>query len=116
MKEIFNTKSVKRLLNRSTTDLEQSVLVKLRCAREQALARLNARSTTPIFAWAESWFGTGDMSGSHRSHYYWAIAILLMACLFSTVTHLERSAEHHEVSKLDLAILTDDLPLEMYAD
>ena len=115
MKNTLNTESIRQMLNHSSAGLDQPVLAQLRDAREHALARFDARSTAPVFAWASVLHGSGNAGRSHRSHYHWAIAILLAACMFSAVTYWKHATEH-EVSDVDIAILTDDLPIEMYVD
>ena len=113
----LNTESVRQLLNRSSARIDPSALARLRDARTQALARYDARSTEPAFAWAGlSSTNSRHAAGSHRSHYlYWIAALLFAASLFSAVAYWKQATDH-EVSDVDIAILTDDLPIEMYVD
>ena len=113
MNEKLNTQTIKQLLNSSSARLEQPTLARLRDVRMQALARHDARSTAPAFAWAGAL--TGSEHGSHRGHYYRASAVLFAALLFSGVNYLQHLTDHDN-SDVDIAILTDDLPIDVYVD
>jgi len=115
MNNKLNTESIKQLLNRSSTQLDQPTLARLQDARAQALARFDARSTAPAFAWAGALTRSGHTAGSHRKQYYWAAAVLLAAFLFSGASYLQHLSDHDN-SEEDIAILTDDLPLDVYVD
>ncbi len=111
MDQKFYPEHVKQLLNRSLGRLDQPTLARLRDVRIQALARYDARSAAPIFAWAGNW----HVAGSHHKSYYGAIVVLLIALLFSGTAYWHQATDH-DVSDVDIAILTDDLPIEMYVD
>ncbi len=113
MNNKLNTESIRQLLNRSSSQLGQPTLARLRDVRMQALARYDARSTAPAFAWAGALNGYGH--GSHRSHYYWAAAVLFVALLFSGATYWQHVTEHDN-SDVDIAILTGDLPIDVYVE
>ena len=109
--EKLNTESVRQLLNRSSARLDLRTLSRLRDVRTQVLARFDARSTAPVFVLA----GSGHTTGSHRNQYYFALAIHLAAFLYSGATYWQHAIEH-EKSEVDIAILTDDLPIDAYVD
>jgi hypothetical protein len=115
MNEKLNTESIRQLLNRSSTRLDPSTLERLRDARMQALAHYDALNTAPIFVLRGALTGTGHLSSSHRSHYYWAFAVLLAAFLFSGALYWQHVTELDN-SEVDIAILTDDLPIDAYVD
>jgi len=116
MNNNLNTESIRQLLNHSSAQLGQPTLARLCDARTQALARYDARSTTPVFAWAGSTStSSGHTTGSHRSQYYWAAAVLFVALLFSGATYWQHVIEHDN-SDVDIAILTDDLPIDVYVE
>lgn len=105
---------VKRLLNRSVTRLEQPVLERLHDARTQALVRYEARHrASPIVAWAGS-FAWGAASTPQKTHIL-AAAVLLAAVLFGAATYWNQ-VEDDALSELDIAILTDELPMHIYID
>ena len=111
----LNTESIRQLLNRSSAKLEQPTLAGLRNARMQALSRFDARSAAPAFALAGMAHHFGHIFGSHRRHYYWASAVLFGALLFSGATYWQHYNEIDN-SEVDIAILTDDVPISAYVD
>lgn len=115
MNKKLNTKSIRQLLNRSSSQLDQPAMARLREARAQALARYDARSTAPALSWAGALGGYVRTAHSHRSHYYLAIAVLLAAFLYSGSTYWQHVADHDN-SDIDIAILTDELPIDAYVD
>lgn len=105
----LGAEQIKQVLNRSLTRLDQPALARLRDARAQALARYDAHCAAPAFALAGHWHA----ASSHRKSHYLAGAVLLAALLFGGVSYWHHE---HDVSEVDIAILTDDLPIEMYVD
>lgn len=117
MSQKIHPEKIRQLLNRSLAQIEQPALERLREARVQALARYDARNTAPSFAWA----GHSSRSGNsinlrHKSYYYWGGAILLAACLFSGAAYWQHATTEQDISEVDIAILTDDLPMHVYVD
>ncbi len=104
--------TIKQLLNHSLTQLEQPTVVRLCDARAQALSRFEARRTAPAFAWAG--MGVGSAAARHKPH-FWPAAILFAALLFGVAAYWQQLAKH-DTAKLDIAILTDDLPIHVYVD
>ena len=117
MNEEFNAESIRQLLNRSTAQLGQAEVARLRDARALALARYDERRTAPALAWAGNLAATisGHGSGSQHKFYYWAAAVLLAAGLFSGITLWQHALEHDD-SEVDIAILTDEMPIDVYVD
>jgi len=114
MNQKFYPDQVKQLLNRSLARLDQPTLARLRDARTQALARYDAHSTVPAFAWASLGADHRHTADAHHKSHYLAAAVLLAALLFSGAAYWHHT--DHDVSDVDIAILTDDLPIEMYVD
>ena len=115
MRHKFYPQQVKHLLNRSLSQLDQPTLGRLHDAREKALARYDAHSTAPAFAWAGLWTDHHHAAGLHHKSHFWAAAVLLVAILFSCTAYWHHTTDH-DVSDVDIAILTDDLPIEIYVD
>ena len=115
MNEELNTESVRQLLNRSTAQLGQPAVARLRDARALALARHDARSTAPSFAWAGTSASSGHASNPQHKHFYWAAAVVLIACLLSGIAYWQHASEH-DTSDVDIAILTDEMPVDVYVD
>lgn len=109
MNQRLGTEQIKQLLDRSLTRIDPPALARLRGAREQAMARYDERCSAPAFALAGHW----HVASSHRKSHYLAVAVLLAAFLFGGITYWHHE---HDVSEVDIAILTDDLPIEMYVD
>ena len=112
-KSNLNHEKIKHLLNRSVTRLEQPVLSRLRDARARALVRYEARRTSPALAWAGSF--TWNTTGSPQKIHFWAAAVLLVAVLLGAATYWNQAADN-DTSDVDIAILTDDLPMHVYID
>lgn len=115
MNQKFHPEQVKQLLNRSLAQFDQPTLARLRDARKKALERYDAHSTAPAFALASLWAGHHRASGSHHKLHFWAAAVLLVAILFSCTAYWHHTTDR-DISDVDIAILTDDLPIEMYVD
>ncbi|MEJ1959229.1 MAG: DUF3619 family protein [Nitrosomonadales bacterium] len=111
---ILNIESIRQLLNHSTAKLDQSTLAGLSVARKEALQQHEARSSVPAFAWAGLPNGFGNPGVAHPNRYYWAAIVLIAACLFSSAAYWQQSVQHD--IDVDLAILTDDLPVDVYVD
>lgn len=115
MNQEFHPEQIKQQLNRSLAQLDQPTLARLRNARAQALARYDAHSAAPAFAWTSLWTDHPHSADSHRKSHYLAAAVLLAALLFSGAAYWHHTGDY-DVSDEDIAILTDDLPIEMYVD
>lgn len=115
MDEEWNSEPIKHMLNRSLAQLDQPTLACLRSARVQALNRYEAHNATlPLFAW------TGEHliwhASAHRYRdYYWIGVILLAASLFSSIAYWQQAVDN-DSSDDDIAILTDDLPIQYFVE
>lgn len=113
-KSKLNHEKIKHLLNRSVTRLDQPVLERLHNARTQALVRYEARRrASPIVAWAGSF--AWSAAGTPQKTHILAAAVLLAAVLFGAATYWNQ-VEDDALSELDIAILTDELPMHVYID
>jgi hypothetical protein len=103
--------SIAELLTIATRELDTGTVSRLRRARHIALARQSLRK--PVLA-------LGNMHGVHwpipHSAPQWVYAIILLGAILVSVTSYWHHAREHEMSHLDIAILTDDLPMEIFVD
>jgi len=101
---------IAQLLTLSTRQLDESTVSALHNARQNALKRQAVRA--PVFALV-----TGR--GTHRlipdSIQQWAVACLLVAMVIVGTSYWQHVQEQ-QISDIDLAILTDDLPIEVFVD
>ena len=110
----MNTKldpgKITRLLTLSARQLDQKTLSSLTTAREKALARQSVRS--PFFV-----LSTGH--GSHRllpgMAHPWVVAGLLVATLILGAGYWQHIQEQ-QIDETDVAILTDDMPIDVFVD
>jgi hypothetical protein len=105
--------AILRLLNRSTEQLDRSITDRLHDARSEAMKRHRAYQQAPVLAWLNEhgmWHGG---SSSHAKQFYLIAMVVAAICLFSYTTYLNQADDH---SDIDIAILTDDLPLDAYVE
>ena len=115
MKPDINTNLIKELLNKSTLQLTPSTLESLRSARTRALEFQRSRHSVPVLAWLGRYDGRHD-SFHISKPYNWIIAALFVACLISGASYWHSRTTEHEISEVDIAILTDDLPIHALLD
>ncbi|MDD5058481.1 MAG: DUF3619 family protein [Sideroxydans sp.] len=112
----LNTRDVGQLIERSATQLDNNILNKLQAARQNALQHQRAASHFYI----PNWLGGNVLAHSHLHLPYsragnWGLAVLLVAVLFGGSLYWQ-SLNEHDHAEIDIAILTDDLPVDMYVD
>jgi hypothetical protein len=113
MNENLNTELIRRLLNRSLMQMDRPTLARLSEARQRALALHTESVGAAALAAGHSQFPL-----SHHTHHrllHWGIALLLVAGLLSGIAYWQHTSEPSD-DEVDVAILIDDLPVEMYAD
>jgi len=103
--------SIAKLLTSAAGQLDADTVAALRRARNVALARQSLHK--PVLA-LSSGYGTHRLI-PHSAQQWTAVAILLIAVLVSVVGYWHHGNEH-DMSHLDIAILTDDLPMEIFVD
>lgn len=106
----LDPKKISQLLTQSTRQLNQATLSALTDARRNALKRQSAHS--PVFA-----LTTGRWTHSLIPHsaQQW-LATGLLAAMLLVVAGYWNHAQEQQISELDVAILTDDLPIEVFID
>jgi len=106
---------IQHLLNRSTSDLSTDTLDKLQRARRAALQHQQTTQPTAVRAWLSQ----HEIIGHHPSPQHrvlnWGLAALFAVVLVSGVSYWQHTSERDH-SAIDIAILTDDLPVHMYVD
>ena len=107
--------SIKQTLDASTAQLSPLTLEKLRMARSKALEQQRTNSTAPVFAWLGNHSDKNGNANTSKS-LQWAVAALFVAFLFSGASYWEDYTNEHEISEVDVAILTDDLPIHVFLD
>ena len=111
----LNIDEVRSLLNRSTADLSIETLDRLQSARRTALQHQQIAQQTPVHAWLSQHGLIGHHSSHQHRTLHWGLAALLVVVLIGGVGYWKNVSEHDH-SELDIAILTDDLPVHMYVD
>ncbi|MGA8146506.1 MAG: DUF3619 family protein [Gallionellaceae bacterium] len=107
--------NVRQALDQSANRIDQATLVKLREARSKAIEQFDARQAVPEFSWAGLSTKFGFAPGSHRRLYYWLAAILLVAAVLNGAAYWQHVQDNDDV-EADIAILTDDMPIDVYLD
>ncbi len=117
MKIKLNIRDIKPMLDRSAAQLDKETVGKLQAARRVALQHQLTSQRVPVLAW----LGQHSMVHPHSSHgnksLGWGVAALLVLVLFSGAIYWQHSnSNEYDHSDIDIAILTDDLPVNMYVD
>ncbi len=102
---------IAKLLTHAAEQLDNDTVAALHRARNRALERQAA--TKPVFT----------LSAGHHIHWpmphtipQWVgTAVLLVTIVAGGISYWHHAHEH-EMSHLDIAILTDDMPLEVFVD
>jgi hypothetical protein len=111
MNNKLTCQEIGRLLDQSADQLDRSTLDDLHTARQHALQHQRVGGSI--------WVGQngtlhGHLQLSQRA-LNWTIAAVVATLLVINLTYLN-PAYDHDHSDIDIAILTDDLPVEMYVD
>lgn len=115
MKYKLNIQEIGRLLNRSAALLDRGILNQLQSARRAALLHQQTEQQAPVLAWLNEHGLIHHHSTPVHKAYNLGMATLLAAILLGGALYLQQSYEHDH-SDIDIAILTDDLPVDMYVD
>ncbi len=106
---------IAQLLTQSTRQLDASTLSSLVDARQNALKR---QVRMPVFAFTPASAHTSarwtDRVTPHSTQQWIAIGLLVAALV--AATSFWRHSQEQQISELDVAILTDDLPIEVFVD
>jgi hypothetical protein len=116
MKSEINTNKIKELLNVATSQLSHETLDKLRMARTRAMDRQRIRQSVPVLAWLG-----GNHSGQNETQHLskpmlWLIGAVLAASLITGATYWRNYTIEHDIAEVDIAILIDDMPINVFLD
>lgn len=106
----LDPEKITRLLTLSTRQLDQSTLSALSRARQNALERQSVR--TPVFALSTG-HGTRHLAPSPIR--IWLVAGLLIATILIGMGYWNHLQEQ-QIDETDLAILTDDMPIDVFVN
>jgi hypothetical protein len=101
---------VAQILTQSSRQLDTSTLSALAEARQNALERQLVHSSTAVL-------NTGRWAHNLIPHsgQQWLATGLLVAIMMFSAGYWQHAQEQH-ISELDVAILTDELPIEVFVD
>lgn len=105
----FVPEHVVRHLTRAAQRLDDNTVVSLQRARNMALDKLPLSQPVYSLSVVRGWLSP------HSMHQRVATIILLLAMLFGGLSYWQHMHES-ELSHLDAAILSDELPLEVFVD
>ncbi len=114
MNQSFHPDKIRQLLNRSATQLRPDTLSALRDARREALSHHQLRYAGAPALSAASLGSRLRPLGQHRLPYYLAALVLLTTLCVGGAAYWQHTSEPSE--EIDIAILTDDLPIQVYVD
>jgi hypothetical protein len=115
MDDQWNLETIKQLLNPSLEQIDQSTLARLHAARTRALNSHEACATLPLFAWAGVDVIQYVSAHCHKV-YNWTGILLLAACISNGIVYYWQETLNNMASEMDVAILTDDLPIEYFLE
>ncbi len=114
MNEKMNPDAIRRLLNRSAAELDQDTLAKLRDARELALRRAAERTDSPVRSWIRAHFHGNAFMWRHATAMRFATALMLIGLIGGAGYYWQQMYDNSDES--DIAILTDDMPINYYVN
>ena len=107
----FNPDKIAQLLTQGTHELNADTLSALKRARLAALERQAAPEPAPVLALAHGWL---HRLLPHSTAQWWMAALL--AASLTVVASCYHHTRDQQIGELDVAILTDELPLEVFVD
>ena len=110
MTDEINPKRIAQLLTQGTRQMDAVTLSELNNARQKALQRQSVRA--PIFTLATGRFANLLLAFSNHQ---WLSVGLITVMLVIGISYLQHTQEQQN-NELDVAILTDDLPIEVFVD
>lgn len=110
MNSDLDTESIRKLLDRSLSRLRPTTLSRLSDARQHALALRTESVRAPALAGSYT-----HAAHTHHRIQQWGLILLLLLLVLGGISYWSQPTGPSD-DEVDIAILTDDLPVEMYAD
>lgn len=111
MNRKLDHKEIGKLLDKSTERLDRSTLDSLRTARQHAVQHQRAGTS--------GWVGRDGLLYGHvhlsQRAFNWLLVAAIVTLLAINLTYWDNLYDHEHVD-LDIAILTDDMPVDVYVD
>ena len=101
---------IAQALNQSIRQLEDSTQSALASARQNALKKQSVRIHSPVFSLVTGSWGQRLIPNSTQQ---WATTVLLVATLALGAGYWQYYSLEQQISELDAAILTGELPIEV---
>ncbi len=105
---------IKQILDNSSKQLSPVVIERLRKSRSLALEHQRSY-TSPVLAWVGAHSGYFHASRFSKSVNL-AFAVLFITCLLSGLAYWHSYSKERDIVDVDIAILTDDMPINVYLD
>ena len=105
-----NHQHIATLLSRSAEQLDEDVVSALREAR--AIALQKQRAHAPVFSLSTIGHRAHNLI-PHTAHQWLAATVVLAAIVFGMADYWQSTQDKQN---LDIAILTDDLPIDVFVD
>jgi hypothetical protein len=105
--------AIKNALNRSTEKLDSPILNKLAHSRNQALLRTHRTHQFATEHSNSSILRLRAISLHHEARLWLGIAVIVI-CSIAAQQYWQHNNDDH--SDIDIAILTDELPIDVYVD
>jgi hypothetical protein len=114
MNENLDINAIRQLLNRSLSQLDQKTLAGLQGARRHALQYASVHTPSPVLAWVDTHLRRHMPARHHAAAAWFAIALLVAGLLGGIGYYWQQANDNSD--QVDIAILTDDLPISYYVD
>jgi len=116
MKTNINTQKIKDLLDVSTSQLSPETLDHLRMARTLAINHQRTRQSVPVLAWIGGHHNGQNTHSLLSKPMVWLMGAIFAACLITGATYWHNYSIEHDIADVDIAILTDDMPINVFLD
>ena len=117
MNSEISSNKIKQLLDSTTMEISPAALESLRASRTLALKRQRTLRS-PVLNWVYAHTG-GLPAFSHfvtRPVNMMIASAILLATLMVSYNYVQHYLNEDDITDVDLAILTDDMPLHVYVD